>query len=86
MSLSYFGASFCQMRRTRSVSEETVVVVVIVSEYDRWHGWDYLRKLALNQPRIKYYRNKVDRTEAGIPETIAKWREIFGPDSKQPDR
>lgn len=39
----------------------------------------------LSLDRIKYFRNKVDRLEAGLPEAIAKWREIFGPDPAQPD-
>ncbi len=28
--------------------------------------------------RLKYYRNKAQRLEKGIPEVIAKWRETFG--------
>jgi iron(III) transport system substrate-binding protein len=28
--------------------------------------------------QIKWYRNKVDRLESGIPEVVAKWRETFG--------
>src|SRR5205807_2279969 len=27
---------------------------------------------------VKFYRNKVDRIEKGIPEAIDKWRETFG--------
>jgi iron(III) transport system substrate-binding protein len=32
----------------------------------------------LRLDRIKYYRNKVERLAAGIPEVVAKWRETFG--------
>ena len=32
----------------------------------------------LRLDRIKYYRNKVDRLAAGIPEVVAKWRQTFG--------
>jgi len=28
--------------------------------------------------RVKWYRNKVERLEKGVPEAIAKWRETFG--------
>ncbi len=28
--------------------------------------------------RVKWYRNKADRLESGVPEAIAKWRETFG--------
>ena len=28
--------------------------------------------------KVKYYRNKADRLEKGIPEVIGKWRETFG--------
>src|SRR5579885_2309279 len=28
--------------------------------------------------RVKWYRNKAERLEKGIPEAIAKWRETFG--------
>jgi hypothetical protein len=28
--------------------------------------------------KIKWYRNKVERLEKGVPEAIAKWRETFG--------
>jgi iron(III) transport system substrate-binding protein len=28
--------------------------------------------------RVKWYRNKVDRLEKGMPEAVAKWRETFG--------
>jgi iron(III) transport system substrate-binding protein len=28
--------------------------------------------------QVKWYRNKVDRLESGIPEVVGKWRETFG--------
>ena len=32
----------------------------------------------ISLPRVKWYRNNVDRLEKGIPDAIAKWRETFG--------
>jgi len=28
--------------------------------------------------KVKYYRNKAERLDKGIPEAIEKWRETFG--------